>query len=124
MLRFVLAGRLLRLAGAQLVIAASSAQANLLTNGSFESGPNPGVLLALAPGSTAMPGWVVTRAGVDYAGSAWTAAQGLRSVALNGPGIGGIAQTISTLPNARYSVRFYLATTPRRTAASRCRCTP
>lgn len=106
------AGRAALAASILLVGIVAVASANLLVNGSFESGPNPGALLPLATGSTAMPGWTVTRAGVDYAGSAWTAAQGARSVALNGPGPGGIAQTIATLPNARYSVRFYLAGDP------------
>jgi choice-of-anchor C domain-containing protein len=88
------------------------AGANLLVNGSFETGPAPGALVPLASGSTGVTGWVVTRAGVDYAGTAWTAAQGFRSVALNGPDAGGIAQTFETLPHASYTVRFYLAGDP------------
>lgn len=88
------------------------ARANLLVNGSFESGPSPGALLPLVPSSIAVSGWEVTRAGVDYAGTAWTAAHGARSIALNGPAAGGIQQTFATLPNAIYTVRFYLAGDP------------
>lgn len=94
------------------VLAARPSQANLIVNGSFETGTVPGAMLPLASGSTAITGWVVTRAGIDYAGTAWTAAEGFRSVALNGPGPGGISQTFSTLPNAVYTVRFYLAGDP------------
>lgn len=94
------------------VLAARPAHANLLVNGSFETGPSPGALMPLATGSAAITGWVATRAGIDYAGTAWTAAEGFRSVALNGPGPGGIAQTFATLPHALYTVRFYLAGDP------------
>ena len=88
------------------------AHANLLVNGSFETGPAPGAMLPLASGSSAINGWLVTRAGIDYAGTAWTAAQGARSIALNGPGAGGISQTFETLPHAIYTVRFYLTGDP------------
>lgn len=94
------------------VFASHPAHANLLVNGSFETGPAPGALMPIATGSAAIDGWVSTRAGIDYAGTAWTAAQGTRSVALNGPGPGGISQTFETLPHALYTVRFYLAGDP------------
>lgn len=97
---------------AALACAPLAARANLLVNGSFETGPEPGELLAVASGSTTITGWVVTRAGIDYAGTAWTAAQGARSIALNGPAAGGISQTFATLPHALYTVRFYLAGDP------------
>jgi choice-of-anchor C domain-containing protein len=95
-----------------VLLVSRPAHANLLVNGSFETGPAPGALLPVASGSAAIDGWVSTRAGIDYAGTAWTAAQGARSVALNGPGPGGIAQTFETLPHALYTVRFYLAGDP------------
>ena len=97
---------------AALTCAPVPALANLLVNGSFETGPAPGALLAVGGGSTDIAGWAVTRAGIDYAGTAWTAAQGARSIALNGPAAGGIAQTFETLPHALYTVRFYLAGDP------------
>jgi choice-of-anchor C domain-containing protein len=104
--------RLALLAAALVALAPLPALANLLVNGSFESGPAPGTMLPLASGNTGVTGWVVTRAGIDYAGTAWTAAQGSRSIALNGPDAGGIAQTFETLPHATYTVRFYLAGDP------------
>jgi choice-of-anchor C domain-containing protein len=86
--------------------------ANLLVNGSFESGPAVTTSMALPTGSTSLPGWVVTRAGIRYVGSDWTAAEGLRSVALNGANAGGIAQTFATIPHAQYTLRLYMAGDP------------
>jgi len=83
--------------------------ANLLTNASFENGPEPGVAVQLASGSTAVSGWVVTPSNVDYVGTRWTAAQGQRSMGLNGSSPGGISQSFATLPGAEYAVRFYMA---------------
>src|SRR5206468_12424279 len=78
------------------------AGANLLVNGSFESGPAPGDAMQLAAGSTAITGWVVTPSNIDYCGTRWTAAQGARSLGLNGASPGGISQTFSSLPRAIY----------------------
>ena len=94
------------------LVARSAASANLLVNGSFETGPAPGVMMQLNVGSTAIPGWVVTRTSIDYVGTAWTAAEGFRSIALNGASAGGIAQIISTIPLAQYTVRCYMTGDP------------
>lgn len=59
------------------------AEANLLTNGSFETGPNPGSFTNFAAGSTAITGWTVSTPGnIDYIGSLWVAANGSRSLDL------------------------------------------
>jgi choice-of-anchor C domain-containing protein len=96
---------------------ASPAQANLLTNGSFETGPAPGVAVQLGAGSNAITGWVVTRTNIDYCGTRWAAASGACSVALNGSAAGGIAQTFPTLSGGLYGVRFYLTGDPFSTPA-------
>src|SRR5882672_6223263 len=88
------------------------ARANLVANGSFETGPAPGVSMQLNPGSTAVTGWTVTRASIDYVGTEWTAAQGVRSIALNGLAAGGISQTFASIPLAQYTVRCYMAGDP------------
>ena len=106
--RFAAAAALL----ATLSLAPAAPGANLIANGSFETGPSPGALMPLGAGSTAISSWTVTRAGIDYAGTAWTAAQGVRSIALNGADAGGIAQDFETLPHAIYTVRFYMAGDP------------
>ncbi|GBL15644.1 hypothetical protein MTo_02959 [Microcystis aeruginosa NIES-1211] len=84
-------------------------QVNLITNGSFEIGPDPSGYLPLNPGSTAITGWTVTRDQIDYT-AYWVDADGDRSLDLNGsPGVGGIAQTFSTIAGQQYLVSFALA---------------
>jgi choice-of-anchor C domain-containing protein len=84
-------------------------QVNLITNGSFEIGPDPDPYLPLDPGSTAITGWTVTRDQIDYV-AYWVDADGERSLDLNGsPGVGGIAQTFSTIAGQQYLVSFALA---------------
>ncbi len=84
-------------------------QVNLITNGSFEIGPDTDPYLPLDPGSTAITGWTVTRDQIDYV-AYWVDADGERSLDLNGsPGVGGIAQTFSTIAGQQYLVSFALA---------------
>jgi choice-of-anchor C domain-containing protein len=96
---------------------AATAHANLIVNGSFESGPAPGDAVQLPAGSTAVAAWVVLPSNIDYVGTRWTAAEGGRSIGLNGGSAGGIAQTFETTPTARYSVRFWMAGDPLTTPA-------
>jgi choice-of-anchor C domain-containing protein len=87
---------------------------NLLVNGSFEEGPdlmdNP--LLTLPKGSTDIKGWEVTRGDIDFIGAYWQAAEGKRSLDMNGLVKGGIAQTFKTVKGRRYRVTFSLAGNP------------
>ncbi|HYM82361.1 MAG TPA: choice-of-anchor C family protein [Candidatus Limnocylindria bacterium] len=92
-----------------VVLSSAPAQANLIENPSFEVGPDPGEAMELAMGSTAITAWVVTRDAIDYCGTRWEAAEGSRSLALNGTGPGGIAQSIATNPGAEYTVRFRMS---------------
>lgn len=82
------------------------------TNGSFETGPDPGVFTTLPSGSTAITGWVVGGNGVDYIGSYWQAANGSRSLDLNATDTGSISQTFDTILNMPYMVTFSLAGNP------------
>ncbi|MCG3137372.1 MAG: hypothetical protein HJJLKODD_01216 [Phycisphaerae bacterium] len=83
--------------------------ANLVFNGSFETGPEPGSYTPYNPGSAYIPGWVVTRGQIDYVGTDLVASEGLRCIDLDGtPGNGGIAQTIATVPGATYTLFFNL----------------
>lgn len=99
--------------------------ANLLVNGSFEDGPDPGDFLPLDKGAKDIKGWVVVNAQIDYIGTHWTAADGKRSLDLNGsPGVGGVAQTFKTTKGKKYRVTFSLAgnpngTNPKKTLAVR-----
>jgi len=102
----------LTLAGGLLLGGEAAQAANLLRNGSFEMGRNPGRLLALPPRSTAINGWTVTRGSIDYIGRFWQAADGSRSIDLDGWNAGGIAQTFSTTVGQNYLVAFALAGNP------------
>jgi len=105
--------RIIALGLAGLAIAATTARANLLVNGSFEQGP--GGFTSLNPGSTAITGWVVTRGQIDYIVNppGWVAADGAKSLDLNGsPGIGGIEQIFATVSNQQYSVSFAMSANP------------
>ena len=59
------------------------AQANLLVNGSFESGPSVGLYVEVAKGSIAITGWEVvnepTLNSIDYIGTLWQSADGNRA---------------------------------------------
>jgi choice-of-anchor C domain-containing protein len=86
---------------------------NLIKNGSFEDGPDPGEFVSLNDGSTDIKDWTVTRAQIDYIGSYWKAADGKRSLDLHGsPGLGGIKQTFKSKKGQKYKVTFSLAVNP------------
>jgi choice-of-anchor C domain-containing protein len=89
------------------------ADPDVITNGSFEIGPDPGSYLTLPVGSTAITGWTVTRASIDYKGTYWQHSNGNRSLDLDdSPGFGGIAQTFDTNPGQTYIIRFDMAGNP------------
>lgn len=106
-------------AAAVTLSTAGSAATNLITNGSFELGTNPGVFTPLTKGSTAITGWAVGGAGIDYIGTYWEAADGVRSLDLSGstPGKnnnynGTVSQAFDTVAGKTYEVSFYLAGNP------------
>jgi len=86
---------------------------NLLVNGSFEEGPEPGPFLPVNPGDTRIRGWTVTRGQIDYIGTHWQAAEGKRSLDLHGsPGFGGVAQSFATKAGRGYRATFMLSRSP------------
>lgn len=94
-------------------------RADLIQNGSFELGPNPGGHLTLGAGSTAITGWTVVGAGlesgenIDYIGTTWVASHGSRSLDLNGYyKTGGIEQGFNTTVGKTYRVTFDMAGNP------------
>lgn len=94
-------------------IAVPPAQGNLLVNGSFETGAAIGSWKALQAGSSDIAGWQVVTGRVDYIADYWSAADGTRSIDLDGtPGPGGIAQTFATNPGSFYRVSFAAAGNP------------
>lgn len=85
--------------------------ASVLVNGSFEEGPEAGGMGFVPVGaeSTAIKGWKVTTGSVDHISTYWKAADGERSLDLNGNEVGAIAQTFKTTKGQRYRVTFALA---------------
>jgi choice-of-anchor C domain-containing protein len=85
--------------------------ANLVGNGRLEMAPDPAAGTAvLAPGSTALAPWVVSRGNVEEIGSFyWAAADGGCSLALNGTTDGGVSQSFATIPGGQYGVEFSLS---------------
>lgn len=101
--------------GVLLVAGAGPAAAAPFTNGSFELGSvNPGSgWNTLASGNPAITGWEIFDGTIDYIGTYWQAANGSRSVDLNGnDGAAGIRQTFDTIGGATYQVSFALAANP------------
>ena len=107
---------LLTLTGATLIttfVDVNSVQGmNLINNGSFEIGQDPGGnFTALSPGATNITDWTVIGP-VDYVGGVWQASDGSRSVDLNELSAGEIQQTFNTIVGENYTVTFDLAGNP------------
>jgi choice-of-anchor C domain-containing protein len=97
-------------------------EANLIVNGSFEEGTEPGEQgwKPLDKGSKDIKGWEVTRGQIDYISSYWEHADGKRSIDLHGsPGYGGIKQTFKTKKGQKYRLNFALAGNPVGTIAEK-----
>lgn len=113
------------------MVAAGTASANLINNGSFESGsiPSPRAIdggATLPVSATDITSWTVITSTVDWLQhntaapnsiSAWglTAQNGFRFVDLTGLNAsapyGGVAQTIPTVPGTLYNLSFWLGST-------------
>lgn len=85
--------------------------ANVLVNGSFEDGPGAaaGGFVPVGAESTDIKGWKVTTGSVDHISTYWKAADGERSLDLNGNEVGAIAQTFKTTKGQKYRVTFALS---------------
>jgi choice-of-anchor C domain-containing protein len=86
----------------------------LITNGSFEIGNYPAgnpPLTTLNTGSIDLSGWTLGGS-IDWIGSYWPAADGIKSVDLAGNGYGWISQTFDTIPGSLYYVTFFMAGNP------------
>ena len=83
-----------------------------VSNGSFESGTDPGVFTLVEVGDTNIDFWSVDSGSVDYVGTYWTASDGARSIDLNGDDPGEISQTIATVAGNDYVVLFDMSRNP------------
>lgn len=91
---------------------ATVAFAAAFSNGSFESGTNPGSYTTLSVGSGNITNWSVVSGTVDYIGTFWTASDGSRSIDMSGNGAGAISQTFDTIAGHPYKVTFDMAGNP------------
>jgi len=101
-----------------VALAAVAAQANLVTNGSFEDGafvPNGDNTMSLGVGSTTMTGWTVTNASLAWIQdpnpfNGLHASDGIKSLDLTDyAGVaGGVKQSFATLVGQVYTVDFDL----------------
>ncbi|MEO7318945.1 MAG: choice-of-anchor C family protein [Chthoniobacteraceae bacterium] len=94
---------------------ASLAHGQLVQNGSFELGTNPGSSFVNHPvNSPNLPGWTVFQSDVDIIGPSLMPAQdGQRHVDLHGSnGAGGIRQTIATVDQLPYLLTFWQSAQP------------
>lgn len=94
-----------------LAAPALAALAPAFHDGDFSAAPDPGSFTTYAKGSTAIPGWTVTKATIDLIGGHyWKTPGGKRSIDMDGtPGFGAIAQTFATTPGKKYTVSFLLS---------------
>jgi len=104
--------------GSILVGSATSAFANLVTNGGFEDPLITSAFVFHAAGSTGINGWTVTGnpgQGVDLvngsnAGNLAYVHSGVQSVDMAGsPGPGSIVQTLATTANTMYDISFWVS---------------
>ncbi len=102
-----------------LLASASVANANLLLNGSFESGsfvPPSNQTMTLSPGSSSLSGWQIVNDSLAWigVGDPWglDAQEGNLFLDLSdysaGAPFGGVQQTIATTKGFEYTVTFYL----------------
>jgi choice-of-anchor C domain-containing protein len=87
---------------------------NLIVNGSFEEGPELNEnFLQVEKDSTVIKGWTVTQGNIDVIHTTyWPAADGKRSLDMNGITAGGISQTFKTKKGQKYRLTFALAGNP------------
>lgn len=100
-----------------LAMASTAKAANLIQNGSFEIGTNPGPLfIRLDQGATDINNWNIVGPGpnIDYIGNLWEASDGSRSIDLDGDSgsAGAIQQIFNTTIGQEYLVTFDLAGNP------------
>lgn len=87
----------------------AAAQANLVTNGSFESQTVNSPFINITKADQGLTGWLVGVNSVDLVGSLWSASHGANSVDLDGTKKGEIHQTIQTVVGQTYQLSFDLA---------------
>src|SRR4051794_23577839 len=93
---------------------ATAANAQSVTNGSFETGTDPGAsFITLTAPDNSILGWSVDSGSIDYIGGYWPAEDGTRSIDLAGNSVGSISQLITgTVAGQSYTVNFWASKNP------------
>jgi choice-of-anchor C domain-containing protein len=106
-----------------LAFGTAGGQAALITNGSFEDSSiaSVGNFTPLPNGSTAITGWTVGGAGIDYIGTYWVASDGSYSLDMNPtPGLGTItSESFATTAGTTYWISFDLSGNPEQPPATK-----
>lgn len=84
--------------------------ANLVANGGFDQGADPGSYKTFAKGDK-FPGWTITKGSIDEIGSYYKCAHKW-CLDMNGNEPGAIRQTIATEPGKKYELSFMLSANP------------
>jgi choice-of-anchor C domain-containing protein len=83
---------------------------NLVTNGGFEPGADPGGFKLYSKGDK-FPGWTITKGSVDHIGTYFKCARG-RCLDMHGNNVGAIRQTLATEAGSKYKLTFSLSANP------------
>ncbi len=94
------------------LVGVTSAADPTVANGSFELGTDPGAFRELSTVSADITGWTVSSGTVDYIGTYWQAADGVRSLDLNGSSAGAVRQSLVTTVGTTYKVTFSMSGNP------------
>jgi len=85
------------------------------TNGSFETGnylDGGSGFQTLNASATDLTGWTIASGSIDWIGTHWAAADGSKSLDMNGTGPGSISQAFATTIGKAYTVTFALSGNP------------
>ena len=91
-----------------LVISNLVVSQNLLTNGGFELPPEGNTYVTYGPAAN-LGGWIVETGTVDHVFTFWEAAEGHKSIDLNGTSPGALYRDIPTAPGQQYYFHYALA---------------
>jgi choice-of-anchor C domain-containing protein len=97
------------------LVLVSSARADTLANGDFETGPAIPAqgILAVPPGNPALDGWTVVGGAINIVSNDyWASFSGTRSVALSSSGPGGILQSFASNAGSIYRLTFSMSGEP------------
>lgn len=103
----------LRLGMLALLAAGTAARADVI-NGSFENAcvdPGSG-FVTVGAGSTCVTGWTIEYGSIDYMGTYWQSADGIRDLDMDGINHAKVSQDLATIPGTAYTVTFDMAGNP------------